>query len=265
MHTGVSTAPLAFFSFPEVTDPGRHQDYNAWHQLDHLPENRALGSVLHGERWVRTPACREASAALGLPADSTLDAAHYVAMYWFAEGVGGRVEPGVKEWKELGESTRLAGRRPELDWTVRRLTGMFCPEHGVVAPRALVSVGALPLRPHRGIVLDVALAEDPEAPMPETRAEDLGPGVAGEWLFTSTTVTPTPVGDGTGLAVDPGEGRLRIRVQYCDGDPFDVLGVSAPASPGTTTLLRTPLLPIQPWEWDWFDAESPQAGAGQRE
>ena len=75
VHTGVAAAPLAFFSFPEVLDPARHRDYNAWHQLDHLPENRALRGVLHGERWVRTPACRAASAGLGLPDDPTLGAA----------------------------------------------------------------------------------------------------------------------------------------------------------------------------------------------
>jgi len=29
---------LGFFSFTEVTDPSAHEAYNAWHQLDHLPE-----------------------------------------------------------------------------------------------------------------------------------------------------------------------------------------------------------------------------------
>jgi hypothetical protein len=32
----------AFLSFVRVRDPGRHRDYNRRHQLDHLPENRAL-------------------------------------------------------------------------------------------------------------------------------------------------------------------------------------------------------------------------------
>jgi hypothetical protein len=252
VHTGVSTAPLAFFSFPEVSDPSRHREYNEWHQLDHLPENRALRSVLHGERWVRTPACRAACEALGSVADPTLDAAQYVAMYWFAEGVGGRVEPGVEEWRELGETTRVAGRRPELAWTVRRLTGMFRPEYGVVAPRALVSVGALPLRPHRGVVLDVVV-EDPEAPLTPTPVADLPEGVVGEWLFSSTVVTPVPVAGG--LATDPGAGALRVRLQYCDGDPLDVFAATASAPrPGSgRTLLRTPLVTIRPWEWDWFD------------
>ena len=250
VQTGVSAAPLAFFSFPEVVDPRRHRDYNAWHQLDHLPENRALRGVLHGERWVRTPACRAASDALGRPADPTLGAAQYVAMYWFAEAPDGRVEPSVAEWRDLGETTRQQGRRPELEWTVRRLTGMFRPEAGLVAPRALVSVGALPFRPHRGVVLDVLRVVEPTQPVLEPAP--LAAGVAGEWTFTSTRVQAQPVG--AGLAADPGPGGLRVTLHYCDEDPIEVVAGMSPADvPGTQSLLRTPLLPVVPWEWDWFD------------
>ncbi len=238
MHTGVSASPLAFFSFPEVVDPARHRDYNAWHQLDHLPENRALRGVIHGERWVRTPACRAASVG---PADAGLDAAHYVAMYWFADSDGG-VDRHVEEWQALGESTRLAGRRPELAWTVRRLTAMFRPEHGIVAPRALVTAGALPFRPHRGVVLDVRRVVDPAAPY---AAPELAPGVAGAWTFTSVD-----------LSRELPEGALRITLHYCDEDPMAVVGrMGAPDVPGTEPLLRTPLLPVVPWEWDWFESE----------
>lgn len=258
MLTGVSAAPLAFFSFPEVVDPRRHRDYNAWHQLDHLPENRALRGVVHGERWVRTPACRAAADALG-STDPTLDAAQYVAMYWFAEAVDGRAEPSVDEWRQLGETTQQQGRRPELDWTVRRLTGMFRPETGAVAPRALVSVGALPFRPHRGVVLDVLRVHDPAAPAPDL--VPLSPGVAGSWTFTSTRVQAQRVG--AGLAADPGPGGLRVTLHYCDEDPVEVVAaMGAPDVPGTQPLLRTPLLPVVPWEWDWFDETSEEGPHG---
>ena len=242
VHTGVAAAPLAFFSFPEVLDPARHRDYNAWHQLDHLPENRALRGVLHGERWVRTPACRAATARLGLPDDPTLGAAQYVAMYWFAETCDGRVEPHVDEWRALGESTRRAGRRPEIPWTVRRLTDFFRPETGAVAPAALVSAGALPFRPHRGGVIAVARVRDPDVPAP---ALALAPGVAGAWTFA-----------GTRRRQEPPHGWLRITLHYCESDPLEVgAAMGAPAAPGTEPLLRTPLLPVVPWQWDWFESE----------
>ena len=38
---------VLFLSFVRVIDPERHRDHNQWHQLDHLPENRALP----GWRW----------------------------------------------------------------------------------------------------------------------------------------------------------------------------------------------------------------------
>jgi hypothetical protein len=256
VQTGVSAAPLAFFSFPEVVDPRRHRDYNAWHQLDHLPENRALRGVIHGVRWVRTPACRAASAALGA-SDPTLDAAQYVAMYWFAEAADGRVEQSVDEWRELGETTRQQGRRPELDWTVRRMTGTFRPEAGTVAPRALVSVGALPFHPHRGVVLDVLRVHNPV----DLDPAPLAPGVAGAWTFTSSRVQVQPVG--AGLAADPGPGGLRVTLHYCDEDPVEVVaGMGATDVPGAQPLLRTPLLPVVPWEWDWFDETSEEGTRG---
>ena len=47
-----------FFSFTEITDETAHRGYNAWHQLDHLPQQLPLPGIAHGQRWVSTPACR---------------------------------------------------------------------------------------------------------------------------------------------------------------------------------------------------------------
>ena len=54
---------LGFFSFTEVTDPSAHEAYNAWHQLDHLPEQFTIDGITFGQRWVRSPRCRAAEAA----------------------------------------------------------------------------------------------------------------------------------------------------------------------------------------------------------
>lgn len=230
VHHGVAASPLAFFSFPEVTDPRRHRDYNAWHQLDHLPENRALPGVLHGERWVRTPSCR---AMPSDGADPDLDAAHYVAMYWFRDPA----DEAVAAWRALGETTREQGRRPELAWTVRRYTGFFRPVGGAAAPRALVTAEAVPYRPGRGVVIEVQRVDGPvtAAPLPVVD------GVAGTWTFAG--------------ADEP----LRIALHYCDGDPVAVaerlVGAAEPDPPGTRTLLRSPLLTVTPGEWDWFEED----------
>ena len=87
----MSTSTRAFFSFPEVVDPARHRDYNAWHQLDHRPENLALDGVVHGDRWVRTPACRTAS-AVDLDPDLGAARRRHTGFYRPLEGL---VAPGV--------------------------------------------------------------------------------------------------------------------------------------------------------------------------
>lgn len=236
-----------FFSFPEVVDPARHRDYNAWHQLDHRPQNLALDGVAHGDRWVRTPDCRRASA---VDVDPDLGAAHYVAMYWFREPARASIE----QWRELGTTTLEQGRRPELAWTRRRHTGFYRPIEGLVAPGVPVSADAVPYRPHRGVVLEVLRADDPMDPrtgggFARHRADVAAalerPGVAGAWSFGSR--------DASGATPD---GSTRLTLLWCDDDPIRVAaGLPDPLTePGLRTVLRTPLLSIQPHQWDWFDA-----------
>lgn len=237
----------AFFSFPEVLDPARHRDYNAWHQLDHRPQNLALDGVAHGDRWVRTPACRDAS-PVDLAPD--LSAAHYVAMYWFREPARASIE----QWRELGTTTLEQGRRPELGWTRRRHTGFYRPLAGGVGPGVTVTADAVPHRPHRGVVLEVLRADDPTGPAAESgfgnhraavAAALARPGVTGAWTFGSR--------DGGGRAAD---GSTRITILWCDDDPLDVVAdLPEPLTGhGLRTVLRTPLLTIEPGRWDWFGA-----------
>jgi hypothetical protein len=248
--TTPSTATQVFFSFPQVTDPRRHRDYNAWHQLDHQPENLALPGVLHGARWVRSPDCRMVGSA-----EDPLRDVDYLAMYWFAEPA----EESIRRWRELGEITRQQGRRPDLRWTQRPLMGMFRPLKGYVNARARVSVDGLPFRPHTGVYVSVTAYEEPLPPEVDARFEWYDqvvapamlevPGVVGGWTFYGQPCA--------------GE-TTRIALYYLDSDPVEVAvevagratrwSATAPAlAVAERTLLSGPLRTIQPWRWDWFD------------
>ncbi|MDP9823929.1 hypothetical protein J2S59_003738 [Nocardioides massiliensis] len=257
-----------FFSFPEVVDPERHEDYNAWHQLDHRPENLALPGIVHGERWVRTPQCREAAASLGPDGDAGLSAAQYAAMYWFREPT----EQSIREWVELGSTTAEEGRRPDQDWTRRRLTGFFAPLRGWVSPREAITTAALPFRPVRGVLLEVWRVTDPRGPAADAALRGLHravaesveqtDGIVGAWSFASRRTTAED-DDGTTTGEEQW-GRLQVVVRYCEDDPIelvDVLAATAP-DPVLTPLLRTPLLTITPWTWDWFRADYAPGTAG---
>lgn len=75
-------ARKVFLSFTHVTDPASHAECNAWYQLDHRPENLALGGVAHGERWVHSPVCAESTRTC-----AALDGLHYANSYWFRNPV----------------------------------------------------------------------------------------------------------------------------------------------------------------------------------
>jgi hypothetical protein len=240
-------AKKVFFSFLEVTDPSRHHEYNAYHQLDHRPENLALPSVRWGDRWVRTPEC----AAMSTGADARLRRMHYTTMYWFTDPV----DRSVAEWAELGELAFQWGRRPDTDWADRQV-GFFRPLKGYVNPRVLVSPDALPFRPVRGMLLNVLRVHEPRSAateqayawydrvhIPQVLECD---GVAGVWTF-----------------VDDDRG-LRVHLAYCDEVPSVVLAslgarrelmaAGMPDLDGVVEeLLFTPMEPITPWKWDWFD------------
>src|SRR6185437_4809689 len=110
-------ASRAYFSFSEITDPGKHRDHNEWHQLDHRPENLIQKGVAWGDRWVRSPDCAAASMVVA-PAYA---AAHYAIMYWFREPLG----PTLDEWFGLSERSFQWGRSPQIGWTRRPLRSLF--------------------------------------------------------------------------------------------------------------------------------------------
>jgi hypothetical protein len=253
-------AKKAFFSFLELTDRSKHREFNEYHQLDHRPENLALPGVVWGDRWVRSPDCAEVSSG----SDEDLARINYVAMYWFADPV----EASLAEWTELGELAFQWGRRPETDYAQRDI-GFFRPLKGYVNPRVLVSADALPFRPVRGMHVTCLEVRQPRTSAAEAafawydrvHIPDLVscPGVAGAWTFSSDGSSF----DREGRSIAPG---LRVHLLYLDEDPLEVMaGIdqrrkewdAAGRIPDLDGVieerLSTPLRPITPWQWDWFD------------
>jgi hypothetical protein len=246
----------AFFSFTRVTDPARHASYNAWHQLDHRPENLALDGVAYGERWVHAPDC----VAAGEVADERLADVHYVNSYWFRAPV----EESIREWQALAETSFQWGRRPDVAYSARPLMGFFTPVRG---DANAVSSTALPFRPGRGVHVTLWELEEPHSPRTERVFAALDrerlprvlglPGVAGAWTFSSDATTLDPgfeagAGDTTFHALPGNAGRFRLELVFCDGDPVEL----APALRADDVPLRrafaAPLRTIVPYEWSWF-------------
>jgi hypothetical protein len=232
-----------FFSFTEITDPSEHRAYNAWHQLDHLPEQFPLPGIVYGQRWVSTPACRAARLASG-PA---LDPIHYVTCYLMAEPI----EETINEFFALGAELH----RLDRFFAPRRahLTGPFRVLDAHAASRTRVSAAAVPFRPHRGIYVKV---DEPTADVASDAGHDLlvdVPGVAGVWTF-SNVETPT--------SRRWTAGHRRITVCWLDDDPLDVAARIAPLvttrreppDPSAQITFAGPFETITAGHWDWFDA-----------
>jgi hypothetical protein len=222
-----------FFSFTEVTDPGAHAAYNAWHQLDHLPEQFPLPGIVHGQRWVSTPACRAARAVSG----AALDPIHYVTCYLMAEPIHQTLDDFFALGGELHRADRFfAARRA-------RLTGPLRVSGTEAAPRVLVSAAAVPFRPHRGVYVVV------EEPAPDDLAGALlaQPGVAGVWSFSTDP-------DLTSRRWTAG--ARHITVAWLDDDALEVAERVAPVvirRPGVA--FAGPFETIIPWQWDWFEPQ----------
>jgi hypothetical protein len=253
---------IGFFSFTEVTDPKEHRSYNEWHQLDHLPEQIPLPGVVHGQRWVSTPACRRARVAAAPP----LDRVQYLTLYLMS----GPEAPVVERFRNWGERLSELGRFHRH--RVSHLSGAFLFLKAYAAPRVLISPEAIPYRPCRGLHVTVTepigrpdappdpLLEDYAQWLDRVRLRDLltVPGVAGVWTF---------VGRSTRFH-DAADGR-RITVAYLDDDPLAVAerlvekertwarqGKTQDWSRAIRIAYSGPFETITPWQWDWFEGES---------
>jgi hypothetical protein len=211
---------LGFVSFTEVTDPSAHEAYNAWHQLDHLPEQFTIDGISFGRRWVRSPRCRAAESATS----PLLEPFHYLTLYLL------RDEQVIPEFFALAERLRAADRFFAARRTL--LSGPFAIVGRWAAPRVAVSPGAVPFRPARGVHVVVG---------PEVDGAELVDhhGVAGAWQFA-----------------DPEHGRY-IAVTFVDGDLWQAsaaLGTAGAASPEWAG----PLERVDAFRWDWFATLTPQ-------
>jgi hypothetical protein len=211
---------LGFVSFTEVTDPSAHEAYNAWHQLDHLPEQFTIDGISFGRRWVRSPRCRAAEAATS----TLLEPFHYMTLYLL------RDEQVIPEFFALAERLRAADRF----FAARRavLSGPLAVVGRWAAPRVAVSPEAVPFRPAQGVHVVVGPSVDGAAWVNH-------PGVAGAWQFA-----------------DAEQGRF-ITVAFVDGDLWqasDALGTAGVASPEWAG----PLERVDAFRWDWFATLTPQ-------
>jgi hypothetical protein len=243
---------VGFFSFTEITDPHEHRAYNEWHQLDHMPEQYPLPGIAFGQRWVSTPACRDARAA----ADDAMAPLHYMTLYLMTDPVDRTLE----DFMELGQKLRALGRFHLYRRAV--LSGPFQFLEAHAAPRALISGDAVPYRPNRGVYVIVEEPTDRDALDPWIRRmhEELLPdvltlpGVAGVWSFATDPALAHHA---------PGLGHRRTTVLYLDDAPLKVAKALGPMleqrwqDAPVRPVFAGPLETVVPWQWDWFDGDQP--------
>jgi hypothetical protein len=216
---------LGFFSFTEVTDPGAHEAYNAWHQLDHLPEQFSIEGIRFGQRWVCSPACVDQRIAVS----PLLASCHYMTLYLLRDA------DVLPEFFALAQRLRAAGRFFEQRRS--HLSGAFDLVGQWSGSGHEVSPAAVAFRPQNGVyvVVGPALSDTRRSQVLEVA------GVAGAWEFAQPA----------GAATDPGR---RITVAFIDeelGPVSDRLGrLWAGVEP--TPEWAGPLERVDPGEWGWF-------------
>ncbi|MFS3129970.1 hypothetical protein ACLM5J_16340 [Nocardioides sp. Bht2] len=257
---------VAFLSLSKAKEVAHHQAVNAWHQLDHRPENLALDGVAHGERFVQTPALAQTAAAAGDFTDF-----HYANLYWFDEPTG----PAIDTWAEFAEQSFREGRRPDIDLLDRAYMDFFHVVGAEVSPTLRLNERALYFRPATGVIM--IATEIPgsisRTALHERSAWELDvllpalaavPGISAAWaLHSAPALAPaawqaTEAANGTGAdrimrviwattEIDP-PGTVLARLR--EAEP--AIALSAPTKqPGATRFVGA-LETITPWQWDWF-------------
>lgn len=258
---------IAFLSLSRARSPVLHRAVNEWHQLDHLPENRALRGVAWGERFVLPPAAAHQAVRRGEFADF-----HYATLYWFDEPHG----PAIGTWADFAEQSFREGRRPDVALVDRaymdffRLVGAAAPSGVRMNERGLVH------RPGTGLVLIATslpacrsrtdlhprFAWELDELVPALAAV---PGVGGVWCLQSDASLAPAAWASREAAQGTAEDRtIRLIVARTEVDPPAVV-LDRIRSEEHAPRLRPPLsLPgqvafhgfletIVPWQWDWFD------------
>jgi hypothetical protein len=249
---------VGFITLTEVSVTGNHADYNAWHQLDHMPEQFAIPGVVCGQRWVLTPD----GAANAVTVDDPLGTFHYLTMYLMTEPV----DETLKEFAEVRERLDKLGRFYEHRRA--RLSGAWVFLEALAAPRALVAPGVIPYRPNRGVYVVI------DEPAPEADKDTLDeylrrrhtqhfpqlldmPGVAGIWSF-ATRRWAFAQSDDPPPSLEA-QDSTRLTVVFLDEDPLEVAAAVGPlveahwSGAPVRPRFAGPLSTITPWEWTWFD------------
>ena len=215
---------LGFFSFTQITDPAGHEAYNAWHQLDHLPEQFTVDGITFGQRWVRSPRCGTAEAVTS----RLLEPFHYMTLYLMRDE--GSLPGFFALAKRLAAEDRFFAARRSL------LSGPFEVVGQWAAPRVAVSPGAVPFRPSKGVYVVVGPPLDGAALVDHH-------GVAGAWQFAD------------------GDAGRTITVTFVDGDLWQAAAALGPACAGgggEVPEWAGPLERVDAFRWDWFATLTPQ-------
>lgn len=201
--------------------------YLEWHALDHLPEQYSIPALVHGQRWVSTPACRAARAASG----ERFGAADHVVQYLFADAG----QETLDRFFALGGELRAAGRMPislpPVELGAYELVDRIAAEH------ALVRAEVLPWRPSRGAYVVIEAGD-----VSDSAAIAAVPGVAGCWRFRGGRFHER-FADTTGL---------HLTVSWLDDDPVAVaerIGTVLAPTAGALAL-AAPFEALVPWAWD---------------
>ncbi len=243
LAAGSGDVELAVLSMSSRSPEGEDAAYLEWHMLDHLPEQYRIDGVRLGQRWISTPACREARVASEAP----FDRVDHIVNYLFARPRAGSMADALEVFFSLGNSLHRAGRMP------LRLPRVHLAIHDLVAKsasaRVLVGADVLPWRPARGVYLIVERVGGPVETAPGHALDGLLDieGVAGSWSYRGTTGRHERVDDADGL---------EVTVCYLDADPVelaDPIGehlVTHWAEGSMTPLLGAPFEVVQPWRWE---------------
>jgi hypothetical protein len=231
-----------FFSLTPPAPPDDDGGYLRWHLLDHMPEQYSLPGVVLGSRWIADGDYPEHV----IVATGALERVGGVVNYLFADPVQQTYDDFMALGAHLAEVGRFPERRPSLQTRLLELSDAHA------APRAMVSEGVVPFRPHRGVVL---LVEEPVGDtghrqdwllakhVPSLLEAD---GVAGVWSYASTdswTLTPSCLGD-----------PQIVTVVYLDADPLATTAALQPlieqrwASGEVRPVFAAPLRTMVQWE-----------------
>jgi hypothetical protein len=219
---------LAVFSLSASSPDGDDARYLRWHALDHLPQQYEIAGLLHGQRFVSTPACRAARAA----ESERLAPVNHVVYYLFG---GAPLPSTLDEFFALRDRLIEVGRFPE--WLPNRLVAGCEVLARHAAPSALVSADVVPFRPARGIYLVV----EQGAPWSgdEVAAVLALDGVAGVWTFAPTTIPSEELS----------KSGYGVTLVYLDEDPVEVARPIGELLGGRRPALAAPFVTLQPWTW----------------